>query len=383
MHTLSYVLETKQNLRLGFIDFTRGFVMIIMAWDHVSGFWNPGKMGGEGLGGNFPRYTDLVQFLLRFMTHVCAPTFLFLAGTSLAISTWKRRSRGESEFNISKRMVIRGIILLILSHYIVGPSFGMRNIYFGVIACIGVCFILFSIGRKISTIMILVLSIIIILFNQYINLNWLPNEPFWTILKIIIHDPGSSRTIGFSGLYPVLPWIGVMGLGWCFGDYLTKNYWNDTHKLVTPLTISGVISICVFIIVRWINGYGNLVNRSGTSIIAWLSISKYPPSIAYLLSTLGLMSLILAIGLKLETAKSILKAAVNIVKLFGQTALFFYMAHLPLYRNLPSLLNIKRYSLNLSGVAVFWVLGLCLLWGLCKVFLKIKRRYSNSLLQYI
>ena len=137
-----------QNQRLGFIDFSRGFVMILMAWDHVSGFWNSGKMGGEGLGGYFPVYTDQLQFLLRFMTHVCAPTFIFLAGTSLAISTWKRQSRGESESNISNRMVVRGIILLLLSQFLVRPSFGIRPFYFGVIACIGVCFIVFSISRK-------------------------------------------------------------------------------------------------------------------------------------------------------------------------------------------------------------------------------------------
>jgi len=151
------------------------------------------------------------------MTHVCAPTFIFLTGTSLAISTWKRQNRGESEYNISKRIAFRGVILLTPSHFIVRPSFGMRNNYFGVISCIGTCPILLSILRKIPSKVILFLSTILICFNQYIYLNGLSNEPFWIILRGIIHDPQTIGTLSFSCLYPILPGIGVMGYGGCFG----------------------------------------------------------------------------------------------------------------------------------------------------------------------
>jgi len=357
--------------------------MILMAWDHVSGFWNPGKKGGEGLGGHFPVYNDLIQFLLRFMTHVCAPTFIFLAGTSLAISTGKRQSGGESEYEISKRIAYRGFILLGLSHFIVRPSFGMNSFYFGVISCIGVCLIVFSILRRLSAKMIFILSTIIICFNQYIDLNWLPNEPFWTILRVIIHDPQTIRALSFSCLYPILPWMGVMGYGWCFGSLINTNYWQNTQQLVKPLLTSGILSILLFILVRGINGYGNLIFRSGNTIIDWLSLSKYPPSVAFLLWTLGLMFLILALGLKLEKSFGILKRVEGSVRLFGKTALFFYLTHLPLYRYLPTLWNIPRKSLDSYGVTFFWVLGLCLLWGSCDIFLKLKRRYPKSLLQYI
>ena len=377
------MLEKADKDRLGFIDFTRGIVMILMAWDHVSGFWNPGKMSSEGLQGYSPPYEDLVQFFLRFMTHVCAPTFMFLAGTSLALSTWKRLERGESDMDISKRMIGRGAMMLLLAIFLVGPSFG-SPLYFGVIACFGVCFIIFSIYRKLPTSLILLISLAIVLFHPYINLDWMPDGHLWTLLKIIIHEPQNrSRTNPFSGRYPVIPWIGVMGLGWCFGVFLSKYNWNETHKLKLPLTVSGIVSIIIFFIVRWVNGYGNLVMRTGTTIIAWLSLSKYPPSIAFLLWTLGLMSLFMALGIWLDTIQGRLKSAIDVVKLYGQTALFFYSLHLPLYRVRPLWWQDRLFELDLFGTAVFWVIGLGILWWLCNYYLGYKRKNPNSIVQYI
>jgi uncharacterized membrane protein len=94
--------------------------MIFMAWDHVSGFWNPGKMGSEGLRGYFPYVADINQFYLRLLTHVCAPAFMFLAGASMALSTRKRLDRGEGQWSISKRLATRGMIMWLLAIYIVG-----------------------------------------------------------------------------------------------------------------------------------------------------------------------------------------------------------------------------------------------------------------------
>ena len=376
--------ESGDRGRLEFIDFTRGLVMILMAWDHVSGFWNPGKMSSEGLQGYVPPYEDLVQFLLRFMTHVCAPTFMFLAGTSLALSTWKRRERGESEMDISKRMIARGTMMLLLAIFLVGPSLSSSPFYFGVIACFGVCFIIFSFYRRLPTPLILLISLAIVLFHPYINLDWIPEGHLWTLLKIIISEPQhSSRTNPFSGLYPIFPWIGVMGLGWCFGVFLSKFNWNETHKLKLPLAVSGIVSIILFYVVRWVNGYGNLVMRQGSTVIAWLSISKYPPSVAFLLWTLGLMSLFMALGMWFDTIQGRLKSAIDVVKLYGQTALFFYCIHLPLYRVRPLWWQGRPFDLDLYGTAVLWVIGLGVLWWLCKYFLAYKRNNPNSIVQYI
>ena len=105
--------DPKPQGRLQFIDFARGIVMAIMAWDHVSSFWNRYNHGGEGILGRAPPFRNTVWFLERFVSHVCAPTFIFLAGTVLAISASRRLERGDSQTEVSIHLIKRGLLLLI------------------------------------------------------------------------------------------------------------------------------------------------------------------------------------------------------------------------------------------------------------------------------
>jgi uncharacterized membrane protein len=213
--------------RLQFIDFARGIVMAIMAWDHVSSFWNEFHHGGEGILGQAPPFLNLTWFLERFVSHVCAPSFIFLAGTVLALSATKRVLRGESQFNVSLHLIKRGLILLLLETLLVTPAFywlapQYPPLYFGVIACIGVCLIIFSVYRRAPPTVILALSLIIILNHPSLNLDFIPNDEAWgSYARVVIHEP-SFAFWPYVGLYPIIPWIGVMGLGWCFGLLLSQ-----------------------------------------------------------------------------------------------------------------------------------------------------------------
>ncbi len=381
---ISETTPVRKSQRLAFIDFARGIVMILMAWDHVSGFWNPGKRGGEGLRGFFPVFPDFTQFMLRFMTHVCAPTFMFLAGTALALSTRRRLSRGESEWSISQRFMARGVILLLIAVYVVGPAFGSGPLYFGVMACFGTCFILFSLLRRLPTPAILLLSLIIVILHPFLNLDWIPNYGLGFYLRVIIHEPVSTRVKWpFGGLYPVIPWIGVMGLGWVFGDFLNNYDRDKIQSLKLPLTAVGVAAWVLFVIVRWVNGFGVLVPRRGNDLIDWLSLAKYPPSIAFLLFTLGEMCFLLAIGLLLEKMENHGKGVSGAVLLIGRVPLFFYATHLVLYRLRPFWMQQPLYQLTLFETGVFWVIGLVILWWLGKHYYGLKRSHPDSLLQYI
>ena len=137
--------------RLQFIDYTRGIVMIIMAWDHVSGFWNRYHHGGEGILGRAPPFRNTFWFLERFVSHICAPTFIFLTGTVLAISISRRLAKGNTHSEIDLHLIKRGLVLLILEALVVSPAFRLPRTYFGVIACIGVCLILFTLIRRLPT----------------------------------------------------------------------------------------------------------------------------------------------------------------------------------------------------------------------------------------
>jgi uncharacterized membrane protein len=372
--------------RLQFIDFARGIVMAIMAWDHVSSFWNEFHHGGEGILGQAPPFLNLTWFLERFVSHVCAPSFIFLAGTVLALSATKRVLRGESQFNVSLHLIKRGLILLLLETLLVTPAFywlapQYPPLYFGVIACIGVCLIIFSVYRRLPPTVILALSLIIILNHPSLNLDFIPNDEAWgSYTRVVIHEP-SFAFWPYVGLYPIIPWIGVMGLGWCFGLLLSQMDPDRIKRLKTPLLATGVSSIALFFVVRLMNGYGNLLRRWGNTVIDWLYVSKYPPSLAFLLWTLGWMCIFLALGLTLQDRPKFNKGVTGVILAYGRNPLFFYLAHLWLYRlRLPNLP--KPPPLPMWQTFIFWIVGLAILWQLCLRYEKLKRKYPRFL-QYI
>jgi len=373
--------------RLQFIDFARSIVMTIMAWDHVSNFWNKLHHGGEGILGRAPPFSNLLWFMERFVSHVCAPTFIFLAGTVLAISAAKRIARGESQTSVSLHMIKPGLILLILEAAVVSPAFGTSWMYFGVIACIGVCLIIFSVYRRLPLSIIVTVSLIIVLNHSFLRLDFIPtNTPWGWYARMIIHEP-NFEWWPYFGLYPIIPWIGVMGLGWGFGSLLANLDPGRISNLKIPLATIGTASIALFFAVRWMNGYGNLLRRWGNTVIDWLYVSKYPPSLAFLLWTLGQMSLLLALGLEFQNHSWFGKSITGIILSFGRNPLFFYLTHLWLFKmRLPTSLRPEPpppFYLEMWQTFTFWIVGLVVLWQLCTLYERLKRSHSESLLQYI
>jgi uncharacterized membrane protein len=377
----------KSMSRFQFIDFARGIVMIIMAWDHVSGFWNEFHHGGEGILGRMPPFINTSWFLLRFVSHYCAPTFIFLAGTVLAISTTRRLRQGETERNVTLHLIKRGLVLLFLEAAFVSPAFSLPWTYFGVIACIGVCLIIFSVARKIPSKFILAAGILIVLNHSFLNLSFIPKAPNWGwYLRIIIHEPNFERW-PYVGLYPIIPWIGVMCIGWAFGNFLEPKSEDYIRALRTPLYLTGSASILLFFIVRYVNGYGNLLPRFGNSLVDWLYVSKYPPSIAFLLWSLGGMCLMLGTGIMLEEVNLIENRIVSGILTIGRNPLFFYVLHLWFYRarwpDFAPGTGRPPYYLGLSTTLAFWVFGIIVLWYLCREYEKLKKHYPKPILQYL
>ena len=372
----------KKQSRLQFIDFTRGLIMVIMAWDHVSGFWNRYHQGSEGVMGAMRPFLNTTWFLARFVSHYCAPTFIFLAGTVLALSTIKRRERGESPFVLGGRMIVRGVVLLLAEALLVAPAFDTPWAYFGVIACIGVCFIIFSVAKEMPTWLIFALSMFIVLNHNFINLDFIPKDVAWGhYLRVILHEPNFEMS-PWVGLYPIFPWIGVMGLGWTFGSTISGYSREQIKGLETPLRKIGYASIATFFLVRAVNGYGNLLPRQGWSLVDWLYVSKYPPSQAFLLWTLGGMCLFMAYAVKRQDNLDFNEGLTGALNQFGRTPLFFYLAHLWLYRlRLPD--TPGWFYMPMFPTLGFWVLGLAVLYELCKRYEVLKRKHPNSVLQYI
>jgi uncharacterized membrane protein len=248
---------------------------------------------------------------------------------------------------------------------------------------------------------ILGLSLLIVIFHPYLDLSFIPTEPDWGwYLRVIIHEPNHLRP-PYTGLYPIIPWIGVMGLGWAFGLFLNGLELDQVFELKKPLLRIGIPSIFAFFLVRWNNGFGNLLLREGTQIIDpngrvwdipktpselvidWLYVSKYPPSLAFLLWTLGGMCLIMYIGFRLQERPGFKSGLTSVILTFGRNPLFFYLAHLWLYKlRLPGTGRWPKV-LPMFPTLVLWVVGLSVLYWLCDRFEKLKRKHPQSLLQYI
>ena len=354
--------------------------MIVMAWDHVSDFWHSLHHGGEGVLGQMPPFESTVWFLERFVSHWCAPTFIFLAGTVLALSTAKRLEKGASQMDVSRHIIERGIVLLVLEALFVSPAFDLPRYYFGVIACIGACLIIFSVYRHVPRNIILLISIIIVLFHGSLSLDWIPMTTVTgRYVRIILHEP-NFNSWPYIGLYSLIPWIGVMGLGWCFGETI-RSMRVAYPKLRNALLLTGISSVALFFLVRWLNSYGNLLPRRGASIIDWLYVSKYPPSVAFLLWGLGSMCLFMALGLWIQE-RGIKNPLSNALKDIGATPLFFYITHLWLFR-LRMPYTEPPFYLEMWQTLIFWIVGNVVLWQLCKRYFQLKRGHPDSPLKYI
>jgi len=399
--------------RITAIDFVRGLVIILMALDHASTYWNSGRFFGEFWNWSRPPFPDFLQFLIRFVSHWCAPTFVFLAGTSVVLFEANRINKGVQDNEITKHLVIRGLVLLLIEWTLVAWMFSAGFLYFGVLAAIGVGLIVLSFARKINTKIILGVSLFLVLDPIFAEFIWNPlfnpgyHPATFSIFNIgVIFEqliPNTQllswiQAVTFlpnwpNGLYSLDPWLGVMGLGVVFGRWLQSQQQSpDTNRHVAKrLGIIGGIMLIIFFIVRTIQGtptsYFSLWASDGVlienafAIQNYFFIAKYPPSIVFLLWTLGGMCLVLALAFYFQEKENFQKWAKPIM-IFGTTALFFYCAHLVIYGAIPVALNlVKMFSIQIT--LLVWILGLLILYPICILFRKIKKEHPNSLLKYI
>lgn len=366
--------------RLFAIDAVRGWVMIFMALDHAVLFTYY-HISAELFQGRRPDpMPDTLHYLTRFITHYCAPTFIFLAGLSVALYTLSRRSRGLSEGQITRKLVTRGLFILALKFTIVnfiwgfGPKSGAGLVYFGVLACIACGMIILAFARRLSPRALAAGSLLLLLamppLLKAFPLSAGGDQP---LLEILLQP---SNQGWLTVYYPILPWLGVMGLG-CACGYGIGDRPERTTRFFLAL---GALLLAAWLPVRLLAGsYGNLVPYLGGDWRELLLMSKYPPSLTFLMWTLGGMSLALAVHNRLDKKLSSTRFF-GLVTLFGQTPLFFYVVHLQLYKTLSM---IPLSSGSLAGGYLTWLVGLALMVPLCLGFRWLKRRYPHTVLQYI
>jgi uncharacterized membrane protein len=392
----------RRAYRMPSLDILRGLVIVVMALDHVRDFvmtaavQDPTADPGSSPG----------LFATRWITHFCAPTFVFLAGTSAGLMA-SRKSPAE----MASFLLTRGLWLILLEICVVSvgwtfaptgiAGFGDR-IYFGlqVIWAIGASMVILAGAQFLGKRACLAIGAAILLGHDLLNPVWPAASttgttgPLWAVLHARqLYEVGPIR-IFFS--YPLLPWIGVMFAGYGAAGLFELQEKDWTKRLLQI----GTSLIVAFIVLRALNVYGDPnpwkhdPGNVAASVMSFLGTSKYPPSLLYVLMTLGPAAIACAfVGRLPERVRTPLV-------IFGRAPLAFYLAHLYLIHAVAVLLGIAQgfaadqffthyrffpegFGVGLLGVYGIWIAVVALLYPLCRWVAAVKARRQDWWLSYV
>lgn len=360
------------NRRIDSIDILRGIVMVLMALDHTRDYYLTGiyNINPTDLEHTYP-----MLFFTRWITHFCAPVFILLSGTAAFLYQNKKGRKATSVF-----LLTRGIWLILLELTIVRVGWNMNplshSFMLQVIWVIGASMVVMSAVIWLRTWMVLAIGLSAVSLHNLMDgfvLN--PDQPFY-ILWSVFENPqriyiGPFR---FFTLYPVLPWLGVMAVGYVMGKLFVPGY--PTIQRQRVLFAFGAFAIMLFLLLRSTNLYGNPTPWSEQkdtvfTLLSFLDLEKYPPSFLFLLMALGPALWILPL-LERVTGRAHL-----LFKTIGQVPLFYYVVHLYVI-HLSSLAIHALFGKGENGwplwvTYVAWICIVALLYPLCKWYGKIKR----------
>jgi len=382
------------STRIAAIDWMRGLVMILMAIDHASLTWNAGRLASDSAyllnpetGGPLwipGSALDTLQFYTRWITHICAPTFLFLSGTSLAMSFERRRARGMAEFELDKHLLIRAIVVLGCEGLLSMMS-GMAEPFLQVLYAIGASMIAMIFLRRLPTSLLVALGLAWLVGSEFVLSHFFPIEQTGrTVFELLVFTTGGKGSL--LVFYPMSHWLAMMVLGWAFGRYLLARPATDTGQQETEklLLLSGLSALLLWAFVRSNNEYGNMgLLRDDKAIVQWLHMSKYPPALVYSLMELGLMALLLVVFLRHERRMQGPPRENNPLLVFGQTSLFFYMIHFVLLGGSAIAITGGTGLRGLTEAYLAAGLTIVALYPTCIGYRALKRKYPKSFLKYI
>ena len=366
--------------RIDSIDLLKGLVMVIMALDHTRDYFH---WAAFIYSPTDPEHTTWAIFFTRWITHYCAPIFSLLAGVS-AYMVGRRRSLSE----LSAFLLKRGIWLVFIEVVVV--SFGwFFDIHYSTIALqviwvLGLSMIVLAGLVWLPRPAILIFSLVVIAGHNLLDGIHFDGSMLWAL----IHERGAFQFGVFHIRvgYPLLPWIAVMSLGYWFGALYDPAY--DAAKRKQQLSIIGLSAIALFIIIRWVNVYGDLkpwthFETISQSLMSFMNPTKYPPSLVYLLMTLGPALIFLA------NSENLRGRVVDFFCTFGRVPFFYYIIHIYLIHILAMIAAqltgfdwhamilrdwvsgtpaLHGYGFPLWVVYTVWISVIIALYPLCKKF---------------
>ena len=390
--------KVNQQKRIDSIDVLRGIVMVIMAIDHVRDFLHQGAYLDDPL--NLSTTTP-VLFFTRWITHLCAPTFVFLSGLSIYLQSTRKSSSELSSF-----LIKRGLWLIFVEFGLITLGMTFNPFYslliMQVIWAIGISMIILGFLSRLPYKFLLGIGLFIVLGHN--ALDFLEAEPgfkagFWWDLfhhgSFAIYPIAKDHFIAI--MYPFVPWTGLMILGYCFGIFFTSNFTSAQRQKI--LLRFGLSLIGFFIVLRAINIYGDphpwTTQTNGFyTFLSFIKVHKYPPSLAYMSVMIGIA--ILALSLLENIQNKITKA----FRVFGRTAFFYYILHfyllhvicmilffsrghslndaLQAMQSIPFLFSIKGEGYSLGIVYLIWFFVISGLYPLCKWYDSYKTAHKEK-----
>jgi uncharacterized membrane protein len=370
--------SSKQS-RLLPLDALRGMIIVLMALDHANLFIAQQHSTGEYWGGQFPVYDDALTFLTRLVTHICAPGFFLLMGIGMVLFADSRRKQGWSEWRIIGHFIIRGVLLMALQLVIVNRAWELTpggwgvDIYIGVLFALGGAMILGSLLLRLSPQVLLALTIVLVIGTEALVPHPDAVSQVFSPFNHILLTPGGRPPMWVN--YPVLPWLELVTFGMVFGQWILRDQeWAFRRGLML-----GIGFLAGFLVIRYLDGFGNIRPRAGSTWIDFLNVVKYPPSITFSLLTTGTNLILLWLFAQVgERLQPLLKP----LAVFGQAPLVFYIAHLFLYVTMARLLTPD--GTTIPQMLPYWLVGLLLLFPLCWWYGGFKHRQSPaSILRFL
>ncbi len=377
--------QTLSPKRITSIDLLRGLVMIIMALDHTRDYFHK------------PAYlydpTDLAHttpaiFFTRWITHFCAPVFVFLAGTSAFISGQRKTKKELSIF-----LLKRGVWLMLLELTLVNfswffnPTFSLLVLQ--VIWVLGLSMVILSALIHLPLKLIFAFGLLLVCSHNLLDNVTVEGNNLqgwgWALLHKFSFFKWNGTTVAVG--YPIIPWAGVMALGYCMGKIYQQSF--DAAKRKRILMWTGIICIALFFIVRYSNLYGDPLKweRQSTAFYSFLSMlntNKYPPSLLYLLMTIGPSLLFLSLS------ENIAEKFSAVTSTYGRVPLFYYVAHVFVLHFFAMLAaqftgyhwqdmifkttwitlqpSLKGYGFSLAVVYIIWIAVVIVLFPFCKKY---------------
>jgi len=391
------VRSEQRSDRLDSVDLLRGLVMVLMALDHARDFVSEVRFAPEDV-----TQTSIPLFLTRWVTHFCAPTFFLLAGMGAGITAARGRPRGE----LARFLATRGVWLVVMELTLVNFAWNFNTSYefvpFAVIWALGWSMIALAGLVFLPMWATTLFAVVLIAGHNLLDginpsgaglpitsgrtlLGAPPSDWIWAILHVPVPPV----------IYPLIPWIGVMTAGFVLGPWLLQ----DAEVRRSRFLRLGLTLILLFLLLRGINAYGDpqpwsVQASPAYTVLSFLNTQKYPPSLLFLLMTLGPALALLPI---LERASG---PIARFFITFGRVPFFFYLAHLYLVHALAVILGVAAgfpptamltfflelpdgYGYGLPVVYGAWIAVVLALYPLCRRFADLKARRHDWWLRYL